>query len=1287
MFLDWVPLDLAPGLRALIDDACHLGDASRLAAAETALRAGREAELSDAHLLAIDRYSDAVGMLPPAPGSPVADRAIRAAALAGIGRITSDAGARGEAAELFAKLPREQLSPAELGDWASCTESPARAIELHQAATRSVLPAVFSLCALGQQAAADGDANRACQLLQLAARRAPASLSIQRKYAEALAAAGLSDDAATALCGTAALLAERSLPDEALELIGRAGELSPGALAPTLLQADILLRERDDPDAAAALSAAVREDPAATPGASIVATRILASAIVMQERHAEALKLVETLVRSEAVDEGDLVLYAELLARRGRDAEAIEAYERVLAADPANWPAVEGLVRHHRRYAREEQAGSVLLKAVSNNPANPLLRLALGELRAQIGQTGEPEAQVEIASWLGMDCAEAWSWIAARRSSEGDADGAAAAYDRALQRSPDRSAFRARRGELLVGLGRLDEGVREFRQALASEPGSVEYHALLGDALRRSGEVEEALVEIETSIEIVPTNWAIGTRAQIRLAQGQVGEAIDELRRVLADEPRLTWAATELYRAIAETSGSQAALNELQQLVQYVDDAIGLDIARSLGDVNVSDAVALLDSMIEAAEVPDPRLLVWRARLAAVAGRLEEALRDLAAAAERYPESSDVHYVTGLALSEQGEYERALESLRRAGELDATSPEIAYALAATATRVEGVDAALSALKAAIARIGADPDLSMLLAEILRASGRYDEALEVVAQLRRRPRTLMGIDALEGAILIEKGRAKRACRLLQAAVDRDPNDGAARTQLARVLIEMKQPEEALSALAHPSVDAMNDGFALGLRGIALSARERTDEARDDLTMALLLDPNMVWAELELIDVLIRLGDRHEARTRLDRMLNDPTLSRELEPGRLAWILGDMKTARDRFEAVLAEEPQNAVAHELHGWLLADDGEIYLAIEEFEESLRLDPKNNGARARLAELYLDHQRGVDAVSLLAASTDPDLAVKRIWALLAIGEAEVAESEVEELVEASDGKSDVRLQLAETLSSAGRAGMAIAVIEPVLSDPTPSTLRVAGSVLNAAGQFELAAGVLERARDMNPHAGGVDDELVWAYNNLGRDSVRKFLATAERLLCRNPDDPWFMRSKGDALLVLGEMEAAEACHRRAIELAQRIPSLRERYATIGWCQYRLGEFDAAVASLTRSISIPVPWPRWDHFDLALTMLAGQPSAAEQEYQVAIAEVRGIADVHVQNALLRVAFNDLVEAAEIIPNVALLPSTNTIRQRLKREVQEHAVALRTGVAARFFERAEEIASLSSALA
>lgn len=184
--------------------------------------------------------------------------------------------------------------------------------------------------------------------------------------------------------------------------------------------------------------------------------------------------------------------------------------------------------------------------------------------------------------------------------------------------------------------------------------------------------------------------------------------------------------------------------------------------------------------------------------------------------------------------------------------------------------------------------------------------------------------------------ITAGRHEDAIAQLREAVEDYPD---ARAGLGAELVMQGRPVEGIPVLrvfidANPSNP--NRIPARILVGQALLSQGQLDEASGQFHAILDLDPASVAANQ---------GLSIAARVRAARFL---------ERGNAAEAAADAREAVRRI-------PGDAEAHNILGAALASQGQVAPAMQEFEETLRLDPEHKGARTNLARLRAMAQSAV--------------------------------------------------------------------------------------------------------------------------------------------------------------------------------------------------------------------------------------------------------------------------------------------------------------------------------------
>ena len=179
---------------------------------------------------------------------------------------------------------------------------------------------------------------------------------------------------------------------------------------------------------------------------------------------------------------------AGFLRRTGRTAEAIQAYERLLAVDPDRPDSWFNLGYLQRQAGRFEPALEAYRRALDQGVSRPeevhLNRAAI--LADHLQRGDEAQAELDAALAINPDYAPAWLNLGNLHEDRGRREEAAAAYRRALAADPENLLAVARLADVSAIEGPEDSRLLALRGALA-RPGLADADAAdLGFALGRA---------------------------------------------------------------------------------------------------------------------------------------------------------------------------------------------------------------------------------------------------------------------------------------------------------------------------------------------------------------------------------------------------------------------------------------------------------------------------------------------------------------------------------------------------------------------------------------------------------------------------------------------------------------------------------------------------------------------------------------------------------------------------------------------------------------------------------
>lgn len=180
---------------------------------------------------------------------------------------------------------------------------------------------------------------------------------------------------------------------------------------------------------------------------------------------------------------------------------------------------------------------AILAPLGASQPRAASAHVELGVTLGALGRGGEAIAALRRAVDLRPDLADAWRALGDELGLAGDSQGADAAYARAIQasvRDPDLLEAAAALCE-----GRLAVAERQLRAVLRARPTDVAALRMLAEIGARLGRYEDAEILLARSLELAPSFAAARYNyATVLYRQNRPGEAIVEIDKLLADEPR-----------------------------------------------------------------------------------------------------------------------------------------------------------------------------------------------------------------------------------------------------------------------------------------------------------------------------------------------------------------------------------------------------------------------------------------------------------------------------------------------------------------------------------------------------------------------------------------------------------------------------------------------------------------------------------------------------------------------------------------------------------------------------
>ncbi len=358
----------------------------------------------------------------------------------------------------------------------------------------------------------------------------------------------------------------------------------------------------------------------------------------------------------------------------------------------------------------------------------------------------------------------------------------------------------------------------------------------------------------------------------------------------------------------------------------------------------------------------------------AVRGQIQQAYADVRAR----PDDDTAIGRLGMILQTYGLFQEAAICYRRAGRLAPSTLRWAYYLGTVESAGGHCDAAAATLRIAPRVAPGYVPAQLLLANCLLVSADWtgSDAFYGLGRVRAARRDFTGAADAYG----------KACALF-------PNFGAAHYALALIYRTLGQDEKAKEQLqlfeknkdtAPPSNDPLlNEVRALNLSatnqvqtGIELERQGRLEESVSAHEKALQIDPQMVQAHINLLELYGRLGQFQKAEEHY-------RAATHLEPGSVesyynygVLLLGAQKyeQAESAFRKAAEIDPFHAAAHNNIGYLLERQGKLVEAAAEYRTAIDNKPSDRQAHFNLGRVLVNQHAYREAIQEMKKTIEPE-------------------------------------------------------------------------------------------------------------------------------------------------------------------------------------------------------------------------------------------------------------------------------------------------------------------------
>ncbi|MBE9182398.1 tetratricopeptide repeat protein [Oculatella sp. LEGE 06141] len=683
---------------------------------------------------------------------------------------------------------------------------------------------------------------------------------------------------------------------------------------------------------------------------------------------------------------------AYTLMDQGLVNQAIALFERALRQYPQSPEGRLGLAIAYRRAGRDADALQAYERTLEVDPNNRLALISIGVLGGY-----RPEWQVRGIAALDTVLAIAPNDMEARiqRATlyryQGRFEEAIADYNLALQANPSADTVLGAAQAYAYG-GYYQQGLELFNRYAQLTRNPIEGAAAIpyAIALQERGNSAQAVQILETELRRTPAinGTTIRMRAALAVAYAasglsdQANSVLQPLRGRQDSRMILARSLNQLWRYSGNPAFAEEAIALYRQVLTRAPNltiGIGREIADVLSGFPSEQATALNLYTQLVQQAPDDRgLQIQQAALGRELGVISKAefLQRLQTALQPFPADPVQQRLVARSLTQLDSPDPELlpiyQTLLNA---DINEPLLNIRTAQIYIQQNELNAARNALAAyAATPEGRDPLIAqLLLAEIDRRDGNLDASAQryeaIVASNPRDNGILTG--ALQGLAGVRQtqGRVGEAIAIYDQIILRNPQDvakplGRASLAYRAGLMSDTDAEAILNAwlASRPLTDTPPELFSLV--GVLPASPQR-----DPLYSALLqADPNNVPIQLRQVQV-IAARNPNQAKELVNQLVarNPDNLNAYFVQGQLAQDLGDLRLAGQSYERILDRFPNNTDALTALGGVRFQQRRLDAAAQLYQDVLAIEPTNPTAQTALIGLTAAQGRRLDALQQL--------------------------------------------------------------------------------------------------------------------------------------------------------------------------------------------------------------------------------------------------------------------------------------------------------------------------------
>ncbi len=692
---------------------------------------------------------------------------------------------------------------------------------------------------------------------------------------------------------------------------------------------------------------------------------------------------------------------AEHLEKSGRDAEALQIYQKLLPEISTSAPQKQSQVYYRMgeclyRLERVSEAFVAFQKAVETEPTNMAARLRLGEFYLAAGVADRARSQAEQVLNRGGNNAEALALWGATMAATGEVDKARDAYERVLKMDPKRVSVAVALADLYNDHNQVQQARGVLEQAIEANPTSAAPLLALARLHEQEGQISAAEQAYRRAVRVEDAPTTNLRLAQFLQRTARINEAEQVLRRVDSQRPAVPTAlpdfqllsgkpadALDSYASALnakETSSTKAVNTSSQRLAREVSRERALLATRLVeADLELGEQAkgseqqeALQHARGHLAQYEadlDPATkAILEAEIALFEGDLPKAMRLSETAVTLAPKSAPAHYVLGLSQQRAGEDRDARAQWLAALDQDVHFAPARLMLGEQALRQHDSKAAEQYVIAVVRDEPGNVRALNLFARVLAAEGRPGAAGLIAHRALAVDSAAAEPHLVLGQIALEQHKLGEALIHFEQAVLAQPHSASAVEGLTSVYRTGHITRPILAKMERVAAAPPASAVLMEVAGRLYADHGWYEDAKRCLEQALRFNPKQKSAANALAKTYAatgRLGAAADSASRGDAK------SAALLAAVRAEERNDVATAIENYERAVRQGDRSGVAANNLAWLYAKLGtNLDRALELAQSAMSMSPNNPAVLDTVGVVRLRLRKYSEAIKALESA-----------------------------------------------------------------------------------------------------------------------------------------------------------------------------------------------------------------------------------------------------------------------------------------------------------------------------